>query len=199
MRLRHGMWMVGAVLWTLGPTLGCHNAPQELPVVVSTAADGARLQWRDPEGPLRGEVPWVLRTDVMGPDTFLVVETPAGDQCAREVSFRVLAAGTTEYTVTLTSNLEGRVAWRVTYSDDKRMKLFTCEPRTTGSDRRECLRGGIPKPLFGELVGGFSAQLVGGAAAADVRAVRFERAFPCSSPTSDIAGEAVDEGASRAP
>lgn len=188
MRMRHGVWMVGAVLWTLAPSLGCHNAPQELPVVVSAAADAARLQWRDPEGPLRGEVPWVLRTDVMGPDTFLVVETPAGDMCARQVTFRVLAAETTEYTVTLTSDLEGKVAWRVTYGDDKKVKLFTCEPRTTGGDRRECLRGGIPKPLSGELVGGFSAQLVGGAAAADVRAVRFEDAFPCAAARPEAAG-----------
>jgi len=41
--------------------------------------------------------------------------------------------------------------------------------------------GGIPKPLFGELVGGFSAELEGGSQVEGVRAVRFEHAFPCGS------------------
>ena len=181
--------LVSAVLWMAIVSPGC-TRPQELPVVVSPAADGNRLEWRDAHGPLRGEVPWVLRTDVLGPDTFLVVETADGDRCASTVSFRVLAAGVTEYTVTLVSDLRGKVSWRVAYGADKTMKLFTCSPRPADDPRRNCIRGGIPKPLFGELVGAISAELPGGEIEEEVRAVRFERGFPCDAGTP----KAVDEG-----
>jgi hypothetical protein len=121
----------------------------------------------------------VLRTDVLGPDTFLVVETAAGDVCAQRVSFRVLAAGATEYEVSLVSDLHGTVSWRVGYGGDKHVKLFTCEPRPAADPPKECIKGGIPKPLFGELVGSFSAELAGGGSAGDIQAVRFERGFLC--------------------
>jgi hypothetical protein len=125
----------------------------------------------------------------MGPDTFLVVETDAGEMCAQKVWFHVLAGGTTEYTVTLASDLHGRVSWRVTHGNERRMKLFTCTPRPADDPRQECLNGGIPKPLFGELVGGISAGLVGGTLEKGVRAVRFEREFPCDATTLDTTGE----------
>ena len=176
-----GAWITVAVLWMTIPSSGCHRKPQDLPVVVSVATDGGRLQWRDAHGPLRGEVPWVVRSDVRGPDTSLVVETADGDRCARTVSFHVLAGGATEYAVTLVSTLHGKVSWRVNYGEGKEMKLFTCRPRPADDRRQECIRGGIPLPLFGELVGGISAELAGGAVEEGVRAVRFERAFPCDS------------------
>jgi hypothetical protein len=179
---QNGLLVVAAVLLMTIASMGCKR-PQELPVVVSRAADGNTLEWRDAYGPLRGEVPWVLRTDVLGPDTFLVVETEGGDRCARVVSFRVLAAGVTEYTVTLTSDLHGNVSWRVTYGAGKRVKLFSCSPRPADDPRQDCISGGIPKPLFGELVGGISADLVGGEIEEGVRAVRFERGFPCGDRT----------------
>lgn len=160
--------------------LACgRQQPQELPVVVSPAAGDGTLQWQDALGPLRGEVPWVLRTDVVGPGTFLVAETAAGDRCAKKVTFHVLAGGETDYTVTLVSNLRGHVSWRVTYGNGRRMKLFSCTPRPAEEPRQECLNGGIPKPLFGELVGGITAELVGGTVEEGVRAVRFESGFPC--------------------
>jgi hypothetical protein len=173
-----GRLVASAVLGMTIASSGC-TKPQELPVVVSPHADGKTLEWWDAHGPLRGEVPWVLRTDVLGPDTFLVVETADGNACAKRVSFRVLAAGTTEYTVTLVSDLRGKVSWRVTYGAGKRMKLFSCGPRPADDPRRNCINGGIPKPLFGELVGGISAELVDGEIEDAVRAVRFERDFPC--------------------
>ncbi len=164
--------------------------PQELPVFVSRIADGRTLQWLDAHGPLRGEVPWILRTDLLGPDTFLVAETAAGDRCAEKVTFHVLAAGETDYMVTLVSDLRGRVSWRVTYGKGRRMKLFTCTPRPAAEPSEECLNGGIPKPLFGELVGGFSAQLAGSTLGEGVRAVRFERNYPCDSAILETIGEA---------
>jgi hypothetical protein len=187
MKQRAGVVIAGAVCLV---TLACgRQGPQELPVVVSPTADDGNLQWRDPHGPLRGEVPWVLRTDLLGPDTFLVVETDSGDVCAQTVSFRVLAAGVTEYTVTLASDLRGRVSWRVTYGNGKRMKIFSCSPRPADDPRQECLKGGIPKPLFGELVGAFSAELVGGAPVQGARTLRFERGFPCESAVPDSADD----------
>lgn len=170
--------MVSAVLGITIPVSGCRGRPQDLPVVVSADED-AKLQWLDPHGPLKGEVPWVLRTDLLGPDTFLVVETADGDRCARTVSFPVLAAGVTEYEVYLVSDLHGRVSWQVTSGGGHHMKLFTCSPRPAENRRRECLRGGIPKPLFGELVGSFSAELVGGTFDDSARALRFENGFLC--------------------
>ena len=152
-------------------------------MVVSRAAGSRNLEWRDAHGPLRGEVPWVLRTDVLGPDTFLVVETADGDKCAKRVSFRVLAAGTTEYTVTLVSDLSGGVSWRVTYGAGRRLKLFSCSPRPADDPRQNCIYGGIPKPLFGELVGDISAELVGGEIVDACLALRFERGYACEDRT----------------
>jgi hypothetical protein len=187
MKQRAAVVIAGAICLAI---LACGRpGPQELPVVVSPTADDGSLQWRDAHGLLRGEVPWVLRTDLLGPDTFLVVETDAGDVCVQTVSFRVLAAGVTEYTVTLASDLRGRVSWRVTYGNGKRMKIFTCNPRPADDPRQGCLKGGIPKPLFGKLVGGFSAELVGGTPVRGARSLRFERGFPCESAVLDTAGE----------
>jgi len=183
-----GALIVTAALWMTIVSPGCKR-PQELPVVVSPGSDDNRLQWRDAHGPLRGEVPWVLRTDVLGPDTYLVVETADGDRCARTVSFRVVAAGVTEYTVTLVSDLRGKVSWRVTYGAGKRLKIFTCSPRLADDSLQSCIAGGIPRPLFGELDGDISAEIVGGAFEEGVRAVRFERGFPCDAG----AIETVDE------
>jgi len=181
--------------WLCLSILGCgRDQPQELPVVVSPAADSGVLQWRDAHGPLRGEVPWVLRTDLLGPDTYLVAETAAGDRCARKVTFQVLAGGKIEYTVTLVSDLRGRVKWRVISGGGKRMKLFTCTPRPADDPRQECLKGGVPKPLlFGELVQGISAELAGGAVEEDIRAVRFERAFPCGAASPDEENEPLGQ------
>jgi hypothetical protein len=64
------------------------------------------------------------------------------------------------------------------------MKLFRCDPRPADDSRNECFNGGIPKPLFGELVGGFTAELFDGTPADSPRAVRFERGFPCIAETS---------------
>ena len=163
---------------------GC-DRPQELPVVVSQAPGSERLQWRDAHGPLRGEVPWVLRTDVLGPDTFLVVTTDDGEKCAESVSFRVLAGGVTEYTVRLVSDLRGNVSWRITYGANKRLKLFTCRPRPADDPRQGCIRGGIPKPLFGELVGDITAELVNGGGEVRARELRFERGFSCGAEASE--------------
>ena len=185
---KHELLVVTAVLLMTIVSPGC-TKPQELPVVVSAAADGNELEWRDAYGPLRGEVPWVLRTDVLGPDTFLVVETADGEKCAKTVSFRVLAAATTEYTVTLVSDLRGEVSWRVTYGAGKRMKLFRCSPRPAEDPRQNCIYGGIPKPLFGELIGGISAELVGGEIEEGCLALRFERGFPCTADATGIGRE----------
>jgi len=177
MKQNEALVVAAVLLMTIVPT-GC-TKPQELPVVASPAAEGKALEWRDASGPLRGEVPWVLRTDVLGPNTYLVVETADGDRCANRVSFRVLAAGTTEYTVTLVSDLRGNVSWRVTYGAGRRMKLFSCSPRPAEDPRQKCIYGGIPKPLFGELVGDISAELVGGEIDDACLALRFERGYPC--------------------
>jgi hypothetical protein len=166
------------VSWVAVAAIGCAR-PQDLPVVVAPESGTNRLQWRDAHGPLRGEVPWVLRTDVLGADTFLVVETDDGDHCAKEVSFRVLAGGATEYTVHLSSDLDGKVSWRVTYGSNKKLKLFTCSPRPADDRRRACIHGGIPKPLFGELVGGMTAELVDDGVETTAHALRFVRSYQC--------------------
>jgi len=176
--------------------LGCER-PQELPVVVAPAADSHRLVWRDAHGPLRGEVPWVLRTDLLGPDTFLVVETDGGEWCARSVVFRVLAAGVTEYTVHLESDLNGKVSWRVTHGANKKLKLFTCAPRPADDRRQACVYGGVPKPLLGELVGDMTAELADGRFAAQVDALRFELGYPCGTEAITMVEEGVTPEASR--
>jgi len=180
MQWRRALVLVAAIVM-----FGCDGA-QELPVVVSRAAGSDRLEWRDAHGPLRGEVPWVLRTDVLGPDTFLVVETDDGEKCAESVSFRVLAGGVTEYTVRLVSDLRGNVSWRITYGANKKLKLFTCRPRPADDPRQGCIRGGIPKPLFGELLGGMTAEMAGGELIEGFTTLRFERGFPCAAVPSGI-------------
>jgi hypothetical protein len=189
--------VVSAALWMTVAAPGCKR-PQELPVVVSAGPDSNRLQWRDVNGPLRGEVPWVLRTDLLGPDTYLVVETADGARCAREVSFRVLAAGVTEYTVTLVSDLRGRVSWRVDYGAGQSIRLFTCSPRPADDPRQGCIRGRIPKPLFGELVGEMSVELAGGSLVQGVRVLRFERGFACDAGAVDPVDEASSGGSELA-
>ena len=182
-----GAPVLATVVWVMIVAIGC-DRPQELPVVASRSADGDRLQWRDAHGPLRGEVPWVLRTDVLGPDTFLVVETDDGVKCARSVSFRVLAGGTTEYAVRLVSDLRGNVSWRVTHGANKKLKLFTCRPRPAEDPRQACIKGGIPKPLFGKLVGDISAELADGGGEIQARELRFERGFPCAEGSGENGG-----------
>lgn len=192
MRRRRALVLAAAIVM-----FGCDRA-QELPVVVSRAAGSGRLEWRDAHGPLRGEVPWVLRTDVLGPETFLVVETDDGEKCAESVSFRVLAGGVTEYTVRLVSDLDGNVSWRVTYGTNKKLKLFTCRPRPADDPRQGCVRGGIPKPLFGELVGDMTARLAGGELVEGIGTLRFVHGFPCAPATSEIAdGEVPIESQSE--
>ncbi len=158
---------------------GCRPPPQALPVVVSAPAVGERLEWRDAHGSLRGEVPWVLRTDVRGPDTFLVVATPDGDRCARRVVFRVLTPGDTSYTVTLDSDLRGRVTWDVISGGGQRIRLFSCQPRPAEDEGNACVFGGIPRPLSGPLAGDFVVTLDDGTVVEGARSVRFERGVRC--------------------
>ncbi len=147
--------------------------------MVVTVADGSgALQWRDAHGPLRGEVPWVVRSDLRGPDTLLMVETAAGEARARRVTFTVLAGETTEYDVTLVADGPGRVTWTVGYGEDRKMRLYSCDPRPADDRKNECIHGGVPKPLFGTLVGDISAERVDGRPVSDVRAVRLEHAGP---------------------
>ena len=188
-RLRRTISVVASMLWLTLSCASCQRPPQDLPVVVTTAADSRRLEWRDPYGPLLGEVPWVLRTDLLGPATYLVVETAAGDRCARSVSWQVLAAETTTYQVTLVSDLAGRVSWHVGTAGRTSMKLFTCRPRPADDPRQGCLKGGVPKPLLGELVGGISAELAGGGHVDNIPTVRFERAFPCGADAAAVTAQ----------
>jgi|GEM_PF-3818588 len=153
----------------------CSRAPQELPVAVSASGEDRALQWRDARGPLSGEVPWVIRSDLRGPDTALVVETPAGRQRARRVSFRVLAGQTTEYAVSLVRDDAGRVRWNVGYGEGQKMRLFSCDPRPAVDRKNECIHGGIPKPLLGTLVGDISAELDDGSVVTDIQSFSFER------------------------
>lgn len=180
MRMSQQLVVAVSTTWLALAPLGCERSPQDLPVTVS--ADGAArgLEWRDAHGVLDGEVPWVVRSDLRGPDTALVVTTPDGDACARSVSFRVLAAGTTEYRVSLDSDLRGAVSWRVGYGEGGHMKLFGCDPRPAAEPRRGCLHGGIPKPLMGELVGDVSAELADGTRLDGLRTFRFERGVECA-------------------
>jgi hypothetical protein len=173
MRTSAGLAVAGA-FW-IASIAGCGRAPQDLPVVVSADPDDGALQWSDAHGPLRGEVPWVVRSDLRGPDTALVVETPTGAARARRVSFRVLAGGATEYRVVLVADDSGRVSWTVRYGEGQRMRLFSCDPRPADDPKLECLHGGVPRPLFGTLVGEISAELEDGRRATDVEAIRFER------------------------
>jgi len=158
---------------------GCRPPPQALPVVVSAPAVGERLDWRDAHGPLRGEVPWVVRTDVRGPETFLVVATSEGDRCARRVVFRVLAPGDTSYTVTLNSDLRGGVTWEVVSGGGQRIRLFSCEPRPAEDEAKACVFGGVPRPLSGRLAADFDVELDDGTSVAGIRSVRIDGGVLC--------------------
>jgi len=158
---------------------GCRPPPQALPVVVAAPSVGERLEWQDAHGPLQGEVPWVVRSDVRGPDTFLVVETPGGDRCAKRVVLRVLAPGDTSYTVTLDSDLRGRVSWGVISGGGQKIRLFSCEPRPAEDERKACVFGGIPRPLSGRLAADFDVELDDGTSIAGIRSVRFDRGVRC--------------------
>jgi hypothetical protein len=92
------------------------------------------------------------------------------------VTFTVLAAETMEYHVTLVADGAGRVSWKVSYGEGQKMRLFSCDPRPAVDRKNECIHGGVPKPLFGTLVGDIAAELEDGGAASGVRAVRFEHA-----------------------
>jgi hypothetical protein len=194
MTLRGAILLVGGVA-TVGVPVGCGLPAQELPVVASATAVGERLEWRDAYGSLRGEVPWVLRSDVRGPDALLMVETPDGDRCARRVTFEVLAPGDTSYTVTLVSDLRGRVAWDVVSGGGQKIRLFSCEPRPAQDERNACVFGGIPRPLSGRLAAVFEVELDDGTAIEGVRSVRFERGSRCGPAGVDRADVEVDPGA----
>ncbi len=169
------LFLAAAMVMT---TLACgYPPPQELPVTVTPDPESGRLVWADPEGPLTGEIVWIRRTDVLGPDTYLVAETEGGDQCAERVSFTITAGDVTLYDVVLSSDLAGRVKWSVTYGDGKEVRLLSCPPRPT-DDPQACLKGGIPRPLFGKLDGTFQAELQGGGAPVAAGGVRFERNPP---------------------
>jgi hypothetical protein len=62
-------WLAVVVVATM--VLGC-SAEQRLPVAVTVDSTIQNLQWTDAGGLLEGEIPRVLRRDVLGPDTYLV-------------------------------------------------------------------------------------------------------------------------------
>jgi hypothetical protein len=151
---------------------------QRLPVIVTVDAQTRDLQWSDEEGVLRAEVPWVLRRDVMGPDTYLIAEVPgSGRQCVEEATFRVVPIAGVEYRVKLVSDLHGTISWNVQYGESKDVRLIGCTPRHTGGTR-DCLEGGIPKSLFGVLEGAVRARPAGGESKVVVEALRFEQTPP---------------------
>ena len=173
MILHRALFLIAA----LSPAIlayGC-RASQEPPVVMTHDPESGGLRWHDAEGPLIGEIGWTLRTDVLGPDVYLVVETDAGYRCAERVSFQVKPGGA--FDVTRASDLRGRVAWGITDGGGKEIRTFTCVPRPADYPRA-CVKGGIPLPLFGKLVGSLQAQLEAGGAPVPVAGVRFERDPP---------------------
>jgi len=153
---------------------------QELPVSVQADAVSRELRWSDPAGLLAGEVPWVLRSDLLGPGTWLVVERKAGEReaCAKGLRFRMLAQQRIEYRVQVTSDLAGALSWNLGYGDGRTVSLRSCIPRPS-QDRRACLRGGIPKPLMELLQGSLEARLVGADAYIPVQVARFANAPEC--------------------
>lgn len=156
---------------------GCKHE-QRLPFAVTVDASTRELQWSDAGGSLDPEVPWVLRTDALGPDTYLIAETSSsGRQCVKRVFFRVIPIPGIEVEVRLTSDLEGRISWDVRYSNGKQVTLRGCTPRSTG-DPRECLGGGIPKTLFGKADGPVRAKPAGGGSTLSIETLRFEQNPP---------------------
>ena len=93
--------------------------------------------------------------------TYLVADTvDSGRRCVEEVTFRVVPIEGIEYSVNLVSDLRGTVSWNVRYGEGRSVRLSRCTPRRTG-DPKECLKGGIPKPLFGTLQGMITAKPAG--------------------------------------
>jgi hypothetical protein len=166
-----------ALLCLAVPLAAAAAKRQGLPVTVSRDVNSQMLRWNDSGGVLTGEVPWVLRSDLRGPETYLVVETKAGDPstCAEELRFRVLAAQRIEYRVAVRSDLGGTVSWAVEYGEGKSIRLFACVPRPS-EDRRACLKGGVPRPLLALLLGALEARLRGSEAFVPVEVVRFATA-----------------------
>jgi hypothetical protein len=80
-----------------------------------------------------------------------------------------------EYTVTLVSDLRGRIFWDIRYgAEQKEVKTFRCTPRPTG-DNEECRRGGIPRPLSGTLVGAITGKVPGSGTIKSLEGFRFEK------------------------
>ena len=156
----------------------CHSDQQRLPVALTVEPTAQGLQWSDDGGSLTGEPSWVLRTDVLGPDTYLVADTvDSGRRCVEEVTFRVVPIEGIEYSVNLVSDLRGTVSWNVRYGEGRSVRLSRCTPRRTG-DPKECLKGGIPKPLFGTLQGMITAKPAGRDSAVHIERLRFEKNPP---------------------
>jgi len=155
--------------------LAC-NGEQRRPVEVTVDPTSQVLRWSDAGGLLEGEVPWVLRRDVLGPDTYLVATTfDSQSECAEEISFRVTPIEGIEYTVTLSSDLQGKVLWDIRYGAGKEVRTFRCTPRPTDG-KEECQRGGIPKPLFGTLTGTITGKLADTGSTKSLESFRFEQA-----------------------
>lgn len=153
--------------------LGC-GAEQRLPVVVTVDSTTQNLQWADAGGLLEGEVPWVLRRDLLGPQTYLVATTfDSRSECVEEISFGVTPIDGIEYTVTLVSDLQGKISWDIRYDAGKEVKTFRCTPRPADG-KEECRRGGIPRPLLGTLVGTITAKVSGSSATRSLESFRFE-------------------------
>ena len=154
---------------------GC-GGEQRLPVNVTVDSTTQHLQWSDAGGSLVGEVPWVLRRDVLGPDTYLVATTfDSQSACAEEISFRVTPIEGIEYTVKLSSDLQGKVLWDIRYGAGKEVRTFRCTPRPSDG-KEECQRGGIPKPLFGTLTGTITGKLADTGSTKSLESFRFEQA-----------------------
>ena len=185
---RFGSWPIPALLFLvlLSPTALFAAGPQTLPVTLEAESGSNQLVWSDPAGPLSGETPWVLRSDLMGPDTWLSVETSDGGEarCAEAVRFSVLAASKVTFRVELTSDLAGKVRWRVLRGRDHSIRLNPCLPRPS-DDRRACTRGGIPRPLVSQLVGAFEARFEGSQDFVPVTRIRFERSPACGHSTTE--------------
>jgi len=157
------------------------GGPQALPVTLQVGPESAALRWSDVGGALDGESAWALRSDLVGPATWLAVEQTAGaeQECAEAVRFRVLAAGRIEYRVQVASDLAGSLRWSIDYDDRQSITLRSCLPRPS-DDRRACLRGGIPRPLLEPLQGVLEARLQGSGDFVPVQAVRFGRFSECA-------------------
>jgi hypothetical protein len=153
--------------------VGCRSE-RGLPVAMTADQNTRALIWTDAGGLLSGEPSWVLRSDVLGPSAYLVVDTfDARSVCPQRVSFRVVAGGAIEYTVTLSSDEAGGVDWKVSHGDGDEVRISRCDPRPDAG-RDACLNGGIPRPLLGNLDGEIEAEARDIDSPLYVRRVRFE-------------------------